>query len=133
MQKELLKNGIKGFLVSVITSVLLLLLFGYICYTRENPLNFFKSLGLAALYLSSFVGGFFASKFCKTNNLFASAISGCFFAIFTLILSFFVRAESDRIGLVGLFMYLAVAIIGTLGGIIVRKPTRRKKKHHKKR
>ncbi len=133
MQKELLKNGIKGFLVSVITSVLLLLLFGLVCYTRENPLAFFKPLGLIALYLSSLVGGFFASRFAKSNNVLASVISGGIFAIFTLVLSFFVRSESENIGIIGWLMYLAVALIGAFGGIIVRKPTRRKKKHRKRR
>ena len=133
MQKELLKNGVKGFLVSIGTSVLLIFLFGYICYLQEDPRGLFAALGLTALYVSAVVGGISAALFNKSNGLTVGAISGLLFMLFVVIVSFFLRPANETIGVLGWVLYIAILAVSVVGGLLIKKPSKRRKKRSKRR
>ena len=134
MQINFFKNCVKGFLSSVLAGALLILLFGYICYTREDPDLLLKPLGLTALYVSSLCGGFVSSRFNKEQGLLSGAATGGIFALFILVISFILRSEGEAVGFLGWILYLAVAFAGAVGGYI-GKPSakKRRKKHNRKK
>lgn len=133
LQKDILKNSVKGLLVGLGVSAVLLTIFGYICYTREDPSSLFKPLGIAALFLGSFAGGFMAARFNKTNGLAAGALTGLFMMLFVILISLFLRPENKSIGLINWLLYVGVAIIGAVGGRFGVPASKRRKKRARRR
>lgn len=131
MEKAFLKNCVKGLLVAVCASVILLFLFGWICYTKDDPAPLMGILGRAALYLSVFAGGFAASKFNKGMGLLSGVCTGTAFMLTVLTVSLFIR-DGQPIGILGWVMFLLVAAVGTAGGFL-GVPTGKKRKKHSRR
>lgn len=134
LQTEFWKNSVKGFLVSILSSAVLLLLFGWICYTREDPAALAGILGRIALYLSAFLGGFFASRFNREKGLLSGLTTGGVFMLFVVMLSLFLRSGNEPIKFMTWVMFLLILLVGTAGGYLgVPSGKRRKKKNRKKR
>ena len=134
MQTEFWKNSVKGLLVSILSSAVLLLLFGWICYTREDPSALLGILGRAGLYISAFLGGFFAAKFNREKGLLSGLAAGGAFMLFVIMLSLFLRSGSESIKFMTWVMFLLILLIGTAGGYLgVPSGKKRKRKNKKKR
>lgn len=134
MQTGFLKNSVKGFLVAILSSGILLLLFGWICYTREDPSALSGILGRAALYISAFLGGFFAARFNREKGLLSGLATGGAFMLFVALLSMLLRGESEPIRFMTWVMFLLILLVGTVGGYLgVPSGKRRKRKNKKKR
>ncbi len=134
MQNDFLKNSVKGLLVSIVSSAVLLLLFGWICYTREDPSALSGILGRVALYLSAFLGGFFASRFNREKGLLSGLATGGAFMLFVMMLSFLLRSGNEPAKFMTWVMFLLILLVGIAGGYLgVPSGKRRKKKNRKKR
>ncbi|MBR5322025.1 MAG: TIGR04086 family membrane protein [Clostridia bacterium] len=134
LQTGFLKNSVKGFLVAILSSGILLLLFGWICYTREDPSALSGILGRAALYISAFLGGFFAARFNREKGLLSGLATGGAFMLFVALLSMLLRGESEPIRFMTWVMFLLILLVGTVGGYLgVPSGKRRKRKNKKKR
>ena len=116
LQKDLIKNSVKGFLVSMALSVVLLMVCGYVCYTRQDPAALFKPLGVAVLYISAFAGGFAAARFNKADGMIVGLFTGIMLMGFVIILSLFIRENGEGSGIVRWLLYAFVAIVCALGG-----------------
>ena len=104
------------------------MIFGYICFTRQDPETLFKPLGMAALYISAFAGGFASARFNKENGLPVGALTGVLLMLFVLIISFFLRQANESIGLVGWLLYALIALAGALGGRVGIPSAKRRKR-----
>ena len=134
MQTGFLKNSVKGFLVAILSSGILLLLFGWICYTREDPSALSGILGRAALYISAFLGGFFAAKSNREKGLLSGLATGGAFMLFVALLSMLLRGENEPVKFMTWVMFLLILLVGTVGGYLgVPSGKRRKRKNKKKR
>ena len=134
LQTEFWKNSVKGLLVSILSGAVLLLLFGWICYMREDPSALLGILGRAALYISAFLGGFFASRFNREKGLLSGLATGGAFMLFVVMLSMFLRSGNEPIKFMTWVMFLLILLVGTAGGYLgVPSGKRRKKKNRKKR
>ena len=134
MQTEFWKNSVKGFLVSILSSAVLLLVFGWICFTREDPAALSGILGRTALYLSAFLGGFFASRFNREKGLLSGLTAGGAFMLFVVMLSLFLRSGNEPVKFMTWVMFLLILLVGTAGGYLgVPSGKKRKRKNKKKR
>ncbi|MBQ7968952.1 MAG: TIGR04086 family membrane protein [Clostridia bacterium] len=133
MQKQIIKNSVKGFLVSMALSVVLLMICGYICYTRQDPASLFKPLGIAVLYISAFAGGFAAARFNKTDGMLAGLFTGIMLMVFIIILSLFLRQNGEGTGIIRWFLYVFVAFICAFGGRLGIPSVKKRRKRSKKR
>ncbi len=134
LQTDFLKNCVKGMLISILSSVVLLFVFGWICYTREDPSILLGILGRVALYLSVFIGGFFASRFNREKGLLSGLATGGAFMLFVIMLSLFLRSGDEPLRFMTWVMFLLIALVGTVGGYLgVPSGKRKRKKNRKKR
>ena len=132
MEKAFFKNCVKGLLVGISASVLLLFLFGWICYTKNDPAPLMGILGRAALYISVFAGGFAASRFNKGMGLLSGVCTGTAFMLTVLTVSLLLR-NGQPIGLLGWVMFLLVVAVGTAGGFLGVPSGKKRKKHSRRR
>ena len=132
LRAEFFKNSIKGVLVSILSGAVLLLLFGWICFSRADPSALTGILGRAALYISAFLGGFFAARFNREAGLLSGLLTGGIFMLFVIMLSLFLRGGSEPIGFMTWIMFLLVALLGGVGGYL-GTPNGKKRKRRKKR
>lgn len=133
LQTDFLKNMIKGFLVAVLTSAVLIVLFGYVCYKSRDPEGLFGTLGLTALYISSFAGGLASALFNKKNGWMIGGATGLLLAVVILLISFFVRPAGETVGLLGWIVYLLVAVVSWIGGVFGGLKKHKKHKRKKKK
>ena len=133
LSKELFKNSVKGFLISLGSGIVLILILGYICYTRHDPDALIAPLGLTALYLSALAGGIAAARFNKTDGLLSGAVSGLCFMLFIILMALFMRDGESGVGLITWLLYLLTVIVSAVGGRFGVHNKRKKKKILKKR
>ena len=133
MQMENVKKGVKGFIGSVLTGVVLLFLIGYICYKGEDMTKYIGLLGKVILFASAFLGGVIACFGKKEFSLLPSLISGLFFMLFILIISFMLKDSGEKIGFYNWIMYLAIPLASIIGGIVFGRTSKKKKRKHNKR
>ncbi|MBR5314430.1 MAG: TIGR04086 family membrane protein [Clostridia bacterium] len=133
MQKEIIKNSVKGFVVSIALSVVLLMVCGYICYTRQDPVALFKPLGVAVLYISAFGGGFAAARFHKVDGMLVGAFTGILLMGFVIVLSLFLRQGGEGAGILRWFLYLLIAFTCAFGGRFGIPTSKKRQKRAKKR
>lgn len=132
LRGDFFKNSIKGVLVSILSSAVLLLLFGWICFSRADPSALTGILGRAALYISAFLGGFFAARFNRETGLLSGLLTGGIFMLFVIMLSLFLRGGSEPMGFMTWIMFLLVALLGGVGGYL-GTPNGKKRKRRKRR
>lgn len=133
MQTNFIKNCVKGFLVSILSSVVLLLLFGWICFMQEDPDGLIGILGRVALYVSAFLGGLFASRFNRSMGLVSGLTTGGIFMLTVVMLSMFLRESDSPLSFMTWVMFLLIAVVAALGGYFgVPSGKRKKRRAHKK-
>lgn len=120
----ILKSLLKALLAAVIAAAVLVFIFGFIALRLDNPIKVVGSLGLAALILSSFIGGVVAAK---EDKAFAAAAAFMAVYIFINICVSVALGGTDNIK-TALFGYLGSAGAAMLGAFVGR---RRKPKHSK--
>ncbi len=134
MQTDFFKNCIKGLLASLLASVILLFVFTWICYTREDPSMMISILGMVALYLSAFIGGFIASRFNRQNGLLSGLATGGVFMLVVIMLSFILRSGKESVGFVTWLLFLLITVVSAVGGYLgVPSGKKRRRKNKKKR
>ena len=126
------KNCVKGFLVSVVSGVLLLFLFGWICYAREDPSALIDIFGKATLYISALAGGFAAAKFNGEKSGLSGLGSGGIFMLFMVILALFLKSGQAPVSVMTWVMFLSLALVGALGGYIANPKGRSKRRKRRK-
>lgn len=133
MQTGFLKNSVKGFLAAIFSSGILLLLFGWICYTREDPSALAGILGRVALYISAFLGGFLAARFNREKGLLSGLATGGAFMLFVALLSMILRGENEPVKFMTWIMFLLILLVGTVGGYLGVPSGKKKKRKNKKK
>ena len=128
MQTNFIKNCVKGLLVSIFSSVALLLLFGWICFMQEDPDGLIGILGRVALYVSAFLGGFFASRFNRSMGLISGLTTGGVFMLTVVLLSMFLRESDSPLSFMTWVMFLLIAVVAALGGYFGVPSGKRKKR-----
>lgn len=133
MQMENVKKGVKGFIVSVLTGVVLLFLIGYICYRGEDMTKNIDLWGKIILFVSAFAGGV-VSCFGKKDLPFLSAlISGVCFMLFIMVMSFMLQSNGEKTSPISWILFLAIPLASVIGGIIFGRSPKKKKRKHTKR
>lgn len=118
-----------GTAATVILTVLLVLIFGRLAYGTQDPSKYSRIIGLAALYVSVFVGGLLASAF-RGKSIASSALHG---AIVTLVL-IIADAVGGGISADSLIMELLAPLSSLLGGAAYSvRPKKRKKPKFRER
>lgn len=133
MQISFWKNGVIGFLSAVLVSALLLLLFGWLCVTREDPEQLIGILGSVALYVSAAVGGFVAARFNKKDGLLSGLVSGGALMLLVIVLSFILREGQERATVLNWIMFFIIPAVSAFGGYVGIPSGKKRKKHRKKR
>ena len=130
MSNKLLKSSLTGVLTAIAMSVVLLLVFNYICYINSDPDKFLTVFALAALYISTFFGGFAAARKNKQAGLLCGFLTGAIFLLLIIVLS--ISLKSDGISSAWRYLLFAailpVSIIGGLAGIPSSNKRRKKSK-----
>ncbi len=130
MQVNFIKNCLKGVLTAIILSVVLLLVFSFIAYTRDDPDSYLTIFAGVALYASAFVCGFVAAKKNRQSGLLCGLVSGIVFMALVILLSLLGRNTDEGTSNLRWVMYLVICGISLLGGIIgvPSKAVRKRKK-----
>ena len=126
-----IRSGFMGFGFSLACALFLWLAASAIAYANNDPDSVAGGLGLAAIYLSSFFGGFFAVKMNRKNALLSGLVCGGTLAALTLLLSiiFSLRYSSDYPLIISLGMRAAIVLFSVLGAFsgAHRKPKKRRR------
>lgn len=131
----LLKGGIAGILLFIVSSIILLLLSSFALSFHSDPKSLTMPLALATLYISAFAGGFLSTT--KGESILSSIISGTFVWLVFVIASVF-AGSSDAFSTVGKVIAsaalpLAFFIGGGIRLIINNKRPRRRNGVRKRR
>lgn len=130
---SLLQSSLFGSLIGLVTAFVLLLGGTAIAMRASDPDAMISPLSLFALYASAFFGGFFALRKNRSSALVCGSLSGAFLLLFFLVLSFFLRANSETHfpSLVAWLLRIAMLPISAAGGFLgmSQKAKRHKKRH----
>lgn len=129
---DFLKNCSKGLLLSIIAAAVLVMLFGGVCFTMDDPKAYIGVFGLASLYVSAFAGGLASAKANGKNGLLAGLATGLVFTVLTVALSF-LFSNGHRIGGIKWLMLFLVCIVSGIGGYLGVPSSKKKKKHYAKK
>ena len=129
----MIKKSVLSFLIALGASAVLLAVFGYICYTREDPGVLFKPLGMTALYLSALTGGLVSARLNRSNTVLSSALTGLLFMLSVVVISFIIRPDSESIGITNWLLYFLIIVVSTVGGFVYRPSAKKRKKQRRRR
>ena len=126
---SLIKSSFMGLGFSLACSVILWLIASAIAYANNDPDSVAGGLGLAAIYLAGFAGGFFAVRMNREGAILCGLVCGGLLAILTLFVSvFFPSSYSSNYPLiVSVAMRAAIVLFSGLGAFagVHRKKNRR--------
>ncbi len=131
MDNKLLKSCFAGIMVAFGMSAILLCVFGYICYTRNDPDSLIPILATVTLFVSAFAGGYIAARRMGQSGLLCGLISGGIFVGVIILLSLVLRDESSRLSFGNILAFLSVLGVSLVGGYF-GVPNGKKRKKHKR-
>lgn len=112
-----------GAAATVALAALLILVFGRLAYGTDDPSEYSRIIGLAALYVSAFVGGLLASAF-GGKSIASSALHAALITLMLIIADVACGGLSAN----GIIMKLLAPASSLLGGAACAFRPRRKKK-----
>ena len=112
-----------GIAATVVIALLLILAFGRLAYGTEDPSEYSCTIGLAALYVSAFVGGLLASAF-GGKSISLSALHAALITLILIIADIIYGGLSTN----GMIMKLLTPASSLLGGMVCSFRPKRKKK-----
>lgn len=123
INKNLIGLSISSFVGVVLVIVLTLLLSAIISKTAILT-NSIGAYFIGCIMVSSIIVGFIASKKCELKGIVSGVVSSILFSfIVTIFMLLFSRAQLSP---KTIFLYIAIVICGTIGGIIGANTKRRK-------
>lgn len=133
MTNKLVKSCLFGVLGAVIMSALLLLVFNYICYTNDDPDKYLGVLGVTALLMAAFSGGFISAKLNRESGLVCGLITGAIFVLLVVLLSFSLQTEGNGMTTKSYLIFALVPVLSAVAGLLgLPSKKKRKKKTGKK-
>ena len=128
---NLMQSALFGALCGMIAAVLLLFAATAICYATADPCTLTTPLGLAALYLASFVAGFAAIRRNGSMALACGSICGLCLLLVFLCLSLLLRSHATDTLSPVLSLLLRVMMIpaSVIGGYLGLSRKSSKKRH----
>lgn len=128
-----LKHAMIGMIGFIVCGLTLVTAACTAAYASSDPSSLITPLGLAALLLSSFAGGFVTVKLTRTAPLLCGMVFGGMAALVMLLLSFVfsASASSHYTFMQGLLMHgfaLLFSLLGAFTGNYKRKPNPKKRR-----
>ena len=133
LQTAFFKNCVKGLLASMLTSIALIFMFGWICNSQKDPSALAGVFGRAALYIGALTGGIVSARTNREKGLVSGLATGGVFMLVVIILSLMLRDGSSPVSFVTWVMFLLVALVSGVGGYIGVPSHKKRKKKNKKR
>jgi putative membrane protein (TIGR04086 family) len=127
---NLMQSALFGALCGMISAILLLFAATAICYATADPCALIMPLGLAALYLSSFIAGFAALRRNGSMALACGSLSGLCLLLVFLCLSLLLRSHitdtlSPTLSLLLRAIMIPSSVIGGYLGLSRKSPKKR--------
>ena len=125
------KNSLKGSLLGLLLSVILLFAISVILLQTQDPCAYGSALSYSMLILCAFVSGLAATKINRGDSMLCGMISGAIFFVFIFIVSLFL-GPSESIGTGVSIALRTAAIPASIAGACLgekRKKPRRNKRH----
>ena len=122
---------LEGLAASLITAVLLALVFAGVSLLFEDTSTAAKYFGFATLYISALVGGFFAQKRCKGAPFAVGLISGVVLFATVSVLSLVIPFDfsSGWSPLTSWLLRLPVIVLSVAGALLAEyKPKKRRRR-----
>lgn len=128
-----LKASFWGLLITVGISLALMLSGTGIAFMTDDPTAFVDPIGYVALFTSAFFGGFACCKLNRSSSYLTSALTGAYFVILSMLLSFAIPHEfSSKMDIflrLGLHMLTFVTfLVGCFASQKAGEPKKRKKR-----
>ena len=123
-------SALKSSLIAFTTSFLLALVLSAITVKASDPTALLTPLSLAALYLSSFVGGFFSVRDKGDSVLICGTASGALFMLLYKLCALFLPSEAsdERKFLVSALLHILIIFFSCLGAYAAMKMKKSKKR-----
>ena len=136
--KGFLRCSAIGALVAVASLLILAFLMSYVLYMTDDPGRYVAPTAYCVLYISSFIGGYFAVKLNRVSALLCGITIGAVLAVLTFLLSLTLNHTlSSDYGIVGsLTLRMAIivcAVIGAYIGTIKKENNKKRDYKYKKR
>ena len=109
---------VRGFLLALFFSGLLLLCLTLICYKNADPSRLVRPCAAVGFVLSSFLAGFLPAGFYKKRGLLIGLAGGAILALLFAILSLILGEPGKVSAGARLIAYPAILLLATLGGLL---------------
>ena len=126
-------SALKASLIAFTTSFLLALVLSAITVKASDPTALLTPLSLVALYLSSFVGGFFSVRDKSDSAITYGAASGALFMLLYKIFALFLPTEAsdERKFFVSALLHILIILFSCLGAYAALKMKKSKKRRRR--
>ncbi|MBE6589302.1 MAG: TIGR04086 family membrane protein [Ruminococcaceae bacterium] len=129
---SLFLHAAKGFLISILSSLILMLLASLAAYFSPDPGRLIPIQGILIAYLTSFIGGFSAVKLHGHSALLCGLITGCMLTALLLLLSLFFRGSATPYSTWISLLLHATLLLASPVGAYLALPRHAKKTAHRK-
>ena len=130
-ERGILFNAIRAEIPWALSGISLLLIFCLIAYSAKDPDTLTTPLSIAALYISSVVGGIFASRF-SNGSFICAATSGAISAFCIFLLSLIPIYDTGTDTVLGLALNALIIPSFLLGAFVGRPRAKAKKRKRAK-
>ena len=123
-------SSLKASLIAFAASFILALIFSVATLKTSDPTALLTPLSLIALYLSSFVGGFFSLRDKGDSPLAFGASTGVLFMLFQKLSALFLPSEyaSERKFLTSALLHVLIILFSCIGAYVAMKMKKSKKR-----
>ena len=123
-------SPLKASLIAFATSLILALVLSAVTLKASDPTALITPLSLAALYLSSFVGGFFSLRDKGDSVIICGTASGVLFMLLYKLCALFLPTEvsDERKFFVSALLHILIILFSCLGAYAAMKMKKRKKR-----
>ena len=125
-----IKSALPGMAASLVSALVMMLLGTLIALLCPDPGAAARVAGYVTLYLSAFVGGFYAYRRCRAYPLLCGLYTGLFYTALTLLLSLILRFDGAGLSPALAFLLRLPIIAAAIGGGVAgayspKKPRKR--------
>ena len=125
-----IKSALPGTAAALVAALVMILIGALIALLCPDPGAAARIVGYAVLYLSAFVGGFYAYRRCRAYPLLCGLYTGLIYTALTIVLSLILRLEQGGVSaFLAFLLRLPIVVSAIVGGVSGSySPKRRRKR-----
>lgn len=109
---------LRGFLLALLITGVLLLLLSFLCYKNADPSKLVKPCAAVGFVFASFLAGFLPARFYRRRGLLIGLSGGAILALTFAVLSLILAKDGSAPAAARWIGYPAILLLSTFGGLL---------------